>query len=489
MQVTEQKNDGLKRTFSCTIPAVDIDSAVEAELKKLGKNVKIAGFRPGHVPVKILQQRYGKSVQSDVVRNLITNGVTRAINDNKLRPALAPELAEQDYEEGKDLSFSFNVEVLPDVPEIAFEEITLTREIFEIADADIDDALKRLAERSPMPVALPADAKAESGHVVSMDFAGKLDGVLFDGGSAQQYEVEIGSHSLIEGFEEQLIGLKAGDEKQVIVTFPENYFNKELASKEATFDVTVHTVSKLEAPVVDEKFAKDRGFSDLRALKEAVRDQMGKEFGAIIRSHMKRNLFDQLEEKVDFPIPEGMFRLEFDSIWQKLQQAQEQGDESLKDKTEEELREEYRTIAERRVRLGILLAELGRKQKLSVSRDELTRALVQYAGNFQGQEQRVLEYYKANPERLDEFRGPILEEKAVDWIFGKIQYQDTPITAKELMEREEAEAETGEKPAVKPKAKPKARPAAKKTAEDAADEKPAATKPAAKKKPAKAKEA
>lgn len=458
MQAKKQAQEGLLYTFNCTVPAADIEKAVGSELQRLGKNVKIAGFRPGHVPTKILQQRYGKSVEADVLRNLITEGVTKTITENKLRPALSPQLEEQKHEEGKDLSFTFKVEVLPEVPEMKFDGITVTRQTFEVTDADVEDALGRLAARSPRPSALPESTKAAKGHVVTMDFVGKRDGVAFEGGTAQGYDVELGLNSLIAGFEDQLEGMKAGDEKQIVVTFPEAYFNQELAGKDATFDITLHKVSELKTPEINEEFAKSAGFGDLRALKEAVRDQLVKEFNSMVRTNMKRELFDMLEEKVDFPIPEGMLKLEFDSIWQKLKQAQAEGDESLKGKNEDELKEEYTAIAARRVRLGILLAEIGRKEKLNVTREELSRALLQYAGNFPGQEQKVLEYYKANPERLDEFRGPILEEKAVDFILSKVKYQDKPTAVKDFMDAGEQEAAetkpTKKSPAKKTAAKP-----------------------------------
>lgn len=446
MQIKEIQNEGLKRAFECVVPANEIDKAVEAELKKLGKNVKIAGFRPGHVPAQILKQRYGKSVQSDVVRNLVTDGVTKAINDRKLRPALSPKLTEENYEEGKDLKFSFSLEIMPDVPQVKYEHITIPREVFEVADSDIEDALKRLAERSPEPKELPKTTKARKGHVVTMDFVGKVDGVAFDGGAAKEYDIELGSGQLIAGFEDQLEGMKAGDEKPIEVTFPENYFNKELAGKPATFDITVHKISELVTPEVTEDFAKAKGFSDLRALREAVRDQLKKEFDNLVRTNMKRELFDALEEVVDFPIPQNMYDLEFDSIWQKIQAARNE-DEDLKGKSDEELKEEYSGIASRRVRLGILLAEISRMEKLAVTREELTRALLAYAGNFPGQEQRVLEFYRNQPERLDEFRGPILEDKAVDWIFSKIKTDDKNVLIKELMEAaEKAEKSDGAKP-------------------------------------------
>lgn len=480
MQSKEIENKGLKRSYECTIPAADVQAMIEVELKKVGGRAKIAGFRPGKVPTKILEQRYGAAVQADVVRNLITDAVTETIKENDLRPALQPNVDESPYEKGQDLTFKFDMEILPDVPKIDYKKIKIEREVFEIKDEDIDDAMKRLAERSPEPKEMAKTAKAAKGHVVNMNFVGKVDGVLFDGGSAEDYQLELGSGQFIEGFEDQLIGMKADEEKTVEVTFPENYFNKELAAKPATFDVKLNSVSELVTPEINEEFAKARNFADLRALKEAVRDQLKKEFDNITRTNTKKALFDALEDTVTFDVPESMFKLEFDSIWAKVQEAKNE-DEDLKGKSDDELREEYTAIANRRVRLGIVLADIGRTEKLSVGRDELSRALLAYAGNFPGQEQRVVEFYKTNPERLDEFRGPILEDKAVDWVFGQISYDDKPTSVKEIMDAVEAENAGGDD-VPKAKKSTKKKPAAKKPEEKKPEEKkPAAKKPKAKK--------
>ncbi len=450
MQISVLADEGLKKSFKCVIPAGEVEVAMDQELKRIGQSVKIAGFRPGFVPMKILQQRYGKSVQQDVIRNLVTDSATKAIQQRNLRPALTPNVENQQYQEGGELSFTLTMEVLPDLPEMKFSDISLTREVFDIEESDIDEGLQRLAERSPQLAALPESAKAKEGNVVNMDFRGTIDGVAFDGGTAEQFQIELGSGRLIDGFEKQLIGVKAGDTKDVRVTFPQDYFNADVAGKEAVFAVTVRDVSELKTPEMTDEFAKSKGFSDIRALREAVRDQLMKDFKSIVRTRLKKQLFDTLEGRCDFPVPAGMSDLEFNSIWQQLQQAKAQGDETVAGKSDDELRTEYKAIAERRVRLGILLAEIARREKLQVGRDELTRALIQHASQYPGQEQRVMEFYRQHPERLDELRGPILEEKAVDWILGKVNMTDTKIVAADLFKDEEDES--AEKPkAAKPK--------------------------------------
>ncbi len=441
MQVTALKEEGLKKSFRCVVSAENIGTAIEEELKKVGKSVRIAGFRPGFVPLKILQQRYGKAVQQDVIRNLVTDSVAKIIEERSLRPALSPNVENQEYKEGSELAFTVTMEVLPDLPEITFSDITLEREVFEITQGDIDEGLERLAERSPETVKLADSAKAKIGNVVTMDFKGSIGGVPFEGGSAEKFAIELGSGRLISDFEEQLVGVKAGDQRDVKVTFPEEYFNAEVAGKEATFAVNVQEVAELKTPEITDAFATGRGFSDLRALNEAVRDQLIKDFGGMVRTRQKKALFDILEKKCDFLVPSGMVKMEFDSIWQRLLSARAQGDETVSGKSDEALTEEYQAIAERRVRLGILLAEIARKEKLQISRDELSRALIQHASQFPGQESRVIDYYRQNPERVEELRGPILEEKAVDWVLGKINLIDRPVTTAELLTAEEDSGE------------------------------------------------
>ncbi len=451
MQITERKADGLKMGFDCVVTSAEVQVAVDKELVKISKQVKIAGFRPGHVPTKIVKQRYGASVEGDVVKNLVTDGVNKAINDRSLRPAMQPNIDKQNYKEGSDLAFGFTVEVMPEVPEMDMTGITVNRPTFEVTDADVERGLQKLAERSQEPSALPAATKAKIGHVLKIDFVGSINGEKFEGGAASDFAIELGSNSLIAGFEEQLVGLKAGDEKMVEVSFPENYFSQNLAGKPASFEVKVNEVSELKAPEVNDAFAKSKGFSDLRALKEALRDQMQKEFTTLVRTRMKKELFDELEERCTFPIPNGMFDVEFNAIWQRVEEARKNGDEELSKKSEKELREEYTQIAKRRVALGILLAEIGRRQKLTVNREELSRALLSYASNFPGQEQRVLEFYRSNPQALDELRGPILEEKAVDWIFTQTKFTDTPTTVEALEKEDEddSSAPAPKKPAKK----------------------------------------
>lgn len=463
MQITQVSSEGLKSTYRVIIEAADIERQMDTELKQLGARVKIPGFRPGFVPLKVLKARYGKGVKDDVLKAVISDATQRVVQENKLRPALTPDINVEDYKEEGDLKFTLTVETMPEIPDIDYGKINLMREVFGIEESEIEETLVNLAERNPrVKPSEDKKAKAGEGDIVTMDFVGKVDGKAFEGGTAQGFTIEIGSGRLIAGFEDQLIGLKAGDEKQVEVTFPENYFNADLAGKPATFDVKVTGIATKETPEVDEAFAKDRGFADMRALREAVRNQLMKDYEGVVRTRMKKRLFDELEKLASYDLPHGMVDMEFNTIWGRLQQARAQSpqEDLYEGRKEEEVKDEYRNIAERRVRLGILLAELGGREKLQVSRDEISRAVMQQAQQFPGQEQMVFEFYRKNPQRLEELRGPILEEKAVDWILSKVKMEDRNVTTAELTDEEDGEEGGSEKPkAKKPAKKAEAKPA------------------------------
>jgi len=451
MQIKEIESAGLKRKYQVTVPASDIADEMEAELKNAGKHVKIPGFRPGFVPLKILKQRFGGSVENDVLKNVIQRTTGQVITDKKLRPALTPNVNVDSYAEGKDLSFTMAVETFPEVPDIDLAKLSLERSTFEVSEKDIDEALARIADRSPEFAPAEEGTKAKLGDTLEFDFKGMIDGVAFDGGTAEDFRLELGSKQFIGDFEEQLVGLKAGDEKLVKVSFPKDYHAANLAGKPAEFEVKVKNVLTKKTPEVNDDFAKARGIESAAALRDLVKQQLTREYDSVVRTKLKKQLFDTLEEEVDFDLPEGMLKMEFDNIWQRLKQAQAEGDESLAGKKDEELKEEYETIAARRVKLGIFLAEISNRNKLQVSREELGRAAMQQAGQFPGQEKRVMEFYKNNPDRLEDLRGPILEEKAVDFILTKVAYKDTPTTIEALNSFDE-DAETTKKPA-KAKAK------------------------------------
>jgi trigger factor len=475
MQVTEVESNGLKKKLQVVVPASQVNEQVEKELRATGEQVKIPGFRPGFIPLKILKQRYGKSVQSEVVKQVINNATGNALSQKKLRPALAPQLSLDSYEEGGDLTFTMTFEAFPEVPDLAFDKITLERNTFDISEEAIDEALQTVAERSPKFTKVTDGSAAKSGNVVVIDFKGMLDGVAFDGGTAKDFRLELGSGQFIEGFEDQLVGAKEGEDRVVNVTFPKQYQAANLAGKPAVFEVKIKEIQGKEAATVDEDFAKQHGFADLAALRDAIRTQLVREYDGLVRNQLKKQLFDVLEEKCTFELPQGMVDMEFNTIWERLKEAQASGDESVSGKSEDDLKTEYRDIAKRRVKLGLLLAEIGNRNKIQISREELSRAVWQQASMFPGQEKKVMEFYRSNPERADDLRGPILEEKAVDFILGKVAFNDKKTTIDELR------AESGEDDDGEAKPKKKAKAAKKDTAEG---EEAAAPKPKAKKKAA-----
>ncbi len=444
MQVTELESKGLKKNFKIIVGAEAIKARTETELKEVGKNAKIDGFRAGQVPLKVLEKRYGKAVQADVIKQVINSSIGDLVSKNKFRPTFTPQVAVEDYKEGGELAFKVEIEVFPEVPDLSFDDITLERRVFEVAQSDIDEAAQRIASHSPEFVALPEGTKAKSGNIVKIDFKGKVGGEAFAGGSAEDFDLELGSNQFIAGFEDQLIGAKSGEKRIVKVTFPEKYPSANLAGKDAEFEVTVKSVQEAKTPEVNEEFAKARGFSDLAALHEAIRAQIVSEFDQVVRDQLKKQLFDSLEKKYTFELPESMVEMEFNTIWERVKQSKEEGDESLKGKSDEELKSEYQQISRRRVTLGILLAEVGTRNKIQVSREEISRAVMQQARQFPGQERQIVEFYQKHPDRLENLRGPILEEKAVDLILGKVKFNDTKLSISELVEVAKKEMEGDE---------------------------------------------
>lgn len=435
MQIATKEKSGLKHSFSVTIPASEVEAQREVELQALGKKVKVQGFRPGKVPLGELKRRYGKDVLGDVIDSSINKAARKVIEDNKLRPALTPDVKIASFEDGKDLVFDIVVEVLPDVPATDFSKITVDELTFELPENEVEEGLKNLAKSRRHTH--KHEGAAEIGHVVKLDFLGKKDGVPFQGGEGKGFHLELGSGQFIPGFEEQLVGMKVGDEKTIAVTFPKEYHSADLAGAAVTFDVKVHEVQYFHIPEINDKLAESLGFKDLEALKGAVRQQVEFSYKSAARTKAKKQLFDALDEVVDFAIPESMLKLELDSILKQVEQAKKAGDPELKGKSDEEIKEEYEAISERRVRLGILLSDVARSNNLQVTREELSAAVMSQARNYPGQEDKVFEFYRKNPEEVDQLRGPILEEKAVDFLLSKVTRKPKPVSIDELMKEDD----------------------------------------------------
>lgn len=476
MQVTETKNEGLSREFTVRIEAKDISEKVDARLGELGRDLTLPGFRPGKAPISLLQKRYGKAVMGEVLEAAVTDSSSQAIAERGLTPAMQPRIEITSFDEGKDLEYTLQVELMPDFEPADFSKIGLERLTVKVADKEVDDALARIAEqnRRTEPVAKPRKAKA--GDTVVIDFVGRTGGEEFAGGAGKDFHLELGSGRFIPGFEEQLVGAKPGDQVAVKVTFPEDYSSPELAGKDAEFEVTLREIREHVASPVDDEMAGNMGFDNLEALRNAVRENLEREYAGMSRTALKRQLLDKLADLHDFEVPAGMVDAEFDAIWQQFEQAREQGqiDEDDQEKSDDELKEEYRAIAERRVRLGLLLSEVGRRNNVEVGQEEVNRAILTEAQRYPGHQEAVIQHYRNNPQSLAELRAPLFENKVTDFILEMVKVTDRSGTMDDLLKMEQGKAEEKKAKAKKAKSKPAAKP--KKA--DAA-EKPAAKKKAA----------
>lgn len=468
MQVKQLKNNKLEREYAVTVPAADVEKQVENELQKLSHRVKIPGFRPGKIPSKVLKQRYGKSVMGEVLEKTVNQKTGEVLKDKNERPAMQPKIEIVKFDEGTDLEFKIAYEVLPELPKVDLAKVKVEKLTYELPESEVKEALERLSGMRKSYDAKAVTAKAAKGDAVRIDFKGFVDGEAFAGGEAKGHTLELGSGQFIPGFEDQLIGSKAGDDLKVKVAFPKDYHSADLKGKDAVFEVKVHEVLESKPVKVDDAFAKEMGMESLAKLKEAIRSQISRDYDAVARTKLKKSLFDELDGLCKFEAPKSMIEAEFAEIWKRIEEAKKQGDKSL-DKPEKELRAEYEAIAERRVRLGLFLSEVGREHKLDITQEELSQAIMNHARQFPGQEKLVIEYYQKNPQHLEELRGPIIEDKAVDFILGKAKITEKKVSLDELMTDDDEPA-------------PKKKAAAKKSSDkkDGKDETAAKKKPASK---------
>ena len=445
MQVTETAAEGLKREFKVTVAASEIESRVQSRLARLARTVKLPGFRPGKAPVPLLKKQYGRSIMGEVLEEAVDEGSKKTIGDNQLRPALRPKIEITSFDEGKDLEFELKLEVLPEVPQVELGSIALTRLVAEVPPEKAEEAIQNFA-RSRQKFELPDPPRpAMDGDQLTIDFAGTIDGVAFEGGSANDVPLRLGSKGMIPGFEEQLIGAAAGETRELAVTFPADYGSKDVAGKDAVFTVTVKEVKAPVAVTIDDDWAKELGLEGgLAELKETFAKRFTDEYQSVSRTRLKRALLDQLSDGYKFPVPEGMVDLEFDAIWKQLQDEMERTGTGIAEqgKPEDELKAEYRGIAERRVRLGLILSDIGSKNEIKVENEELHQAVVREAMRYQGQERKVFEFFKNNQGALEQLRAPLFEDKVCDFIFAQAQVIEQPVSVEELMKDPDEEAET-----------------------------------------------
>ncbi|HYB11068.1 MAG TPA: trigger factor [Alphaproteobacteria bacterium] len=442
MEVKQTTVDGLKHELKVVLSAKDLEEKIDRRLGELANQVRIPGFRPGKVPLSVLKKRYGDSVLGEVVERAISDSSERALTDHGLKPALRPKIEVTSFEKGTDLEYKMAFEVLPKIEPMDFTALTLERLVADIADKDVDDALDRLAKQQKRNEPAPDGHKAAAGDVVVIDFNGTVDGKEFPGGSAEGYFLELGANQFIPGFEDQLVGSAAGAKLTVHVTFPADYPAKELAGKPAKFEVAVKEVRIPLATAIDERLATDMGLENLEALRKSVRERIEREYADVSKQRLKRALLDALAAAHDFQVPAGMVDLEFEQIWRQIEEGRKGGTLDPEDtaKTDDELKAEYRAIAERRVRLGLLLSEVGQRHNIAVAPEEVNRAMIEEARRFPGQERKVLEYFKNSPEAVAQLRAPIFEAKVVDFIVELAKPKERRISIAELLAEPEDEA-------------------------------------------------
>ena len=434
MQVTETLSEGLKRGFAITVPAADIEDKRTKRLDEIGKTVKLPGFRPGKVPMAVVRQRYGSAVMSEVLEESVNSATQQVLTDRGLRAANQPKVDVTSLDEAKDLEFTVELELLPEIAMPDFAGLSLSRLKATPSDEAIDKAVEEIARRQREMEPVTEDRGAQSGDTLTVDFLGKVEDVAFPGGTGSDMAVELGGAGFIPGFWEGMVGMRPGEERQINVNFPEEYHAKELAGKAATFDITAKKLEQPKPAALDDSLAEKLGFENMDELRKLITQQIQREYDGLTRMRIKRELLDALAAKADFAVPESMVEPEFAQIWTRVEADMKAGklDDEDKDKDEDTLKAEYRVIAERRVRLGLLLSEIGRANGIQVGSDEMTRAMRTEAQRYPGQEQQVMEFFRKNPQAADSLRGPIYEEKVIDFILELAKVEDKTVTPEEL---------------------------------------------------------
>jgi trigger factor len=441
MQVTELSAEGLKREYKVVVQADEIEGRITKRLDELRRTIRMPGFRPGKVPVTLLRKQYGRSVMGEVLEQAVNQGSQKAISDHELRPALRPKIEVTAFDEGTDLEFTMAVEVLPKVPPVDLKALELTRLTAEISEEAMARALDNLARRA-QEFGPPAEPRpSQDGDRLTIDFEGRIDGEPFEGGKAQDFPLALGSGFMIPGFESQLVGRNVGDAVTVDVTFPAEFPNAELAGKAASFAVQIKDLQEPRPVEVDDELAKGQGFEDLAALKTAIRGSIEREYGQVSRMRLKRALLDRLAESYRFAVPAGMVELEFDAIWKQLQEEIKRSEGEAAGKSEDELKEEYRAIAERRVRLGLILSDIGQANDLKVEQSEINAAVMAQARRYPGQEQKVVEFFRSNSQAVEQLRAPLYEDKVVDFILQMATVTEQSVSVEELMRDPDEDAE------------------------------------------------
>ncbi|OYW04139.1 MAG: trigger factor [Acidiphilium sp. 37-64-53] len=439
MQVTETLTDGLKRNFTVVIPGSDLSEKRDKRLAELSKTMQMPGFRPGKVPLSMVRKRFGEAVAAEVLEASVNDATDKMMAERSLRPAVSPKVEVVNAGTEADLEFKIEMEVLPDVTLPDLKSLTLTRPVAPVTDAEVDEAIAKFADQRATLVPVEEVRPAVSGDVVTVDFLGKLEGTPFDGGAAQDSDVEIGGSGFIPGFAEQIEGMSVGEEKVINVTFPTEYHAANLAGKDVTFDITVKALKQKTPVVIDDAFAETNGFETLEEFRKFFKDRLEQQRSGASRMKVKRALLDELAKQADFAAPETLVEAEFAEIWRQVEAERAGGRLDAEDaaKDEETLRAEYRAIADRRVRLGLLVAEIGRSTNVQVTEQDLRRAMINEMQQFPGQEKMIIDFYQKNPRAMDRLRGPIFEDKVVDHALELATVTDQEVTTEVLFADDE----------------------------------------------------
>ncbi len=447
MQIIESSAEGLKRAYRIKVDAKDIGARLESRILEISRTVRMPGFRPGKVPASIVRKTHAKALMGEILQDTVDQTTRETLEKNNLTPALQPRIEITKFGENDDLEFSIEVEVLPEIEPGEFKDISLERVVAPITDAEVDEALTGLANQQKRFAT--AEKVSENGNAVLIDFLGRIDGTPFEGGAGEDFELELGSGRFIPGFEEQLVGVQAGDKRDVSVTFPEDYPAKEFAGKPAVFEVTVKEVRAAADVTVDDTFATSLGLESLEKLKELMKGQLERTRGGLTRQKLKRALLDALAERHTFEVPPGLVNVELETILRQAGvgagaagdaegvEANAEAAAAAVDPEVEAKRAEFMPIAERRVRLGLLLAEVGRRQNLQVKPEELNRAIAEQARQFPGQEKAVFDYFRNDQMALAQLRAPLLEDKVIDYILELAQVTERQVSFDELRADEE----------------------------------------------------
>ncbi len=434
MKITQNKSKGLIKSFKVVVAADEFKAAYDKKLAETAGKVKLPGFRPGNTPVTIVEQKYGQAIKGETAEGLIQEASRQAMSENNLKAAAAPKIDVDTFEDGKDFEFSIEVETLPEIDAVDFSKVKVEKLVADVTEEEVAKALKRLADARRETEVINENRPTKDGDVVVIDFVGTVDGKEFRGGTGKDFYLALGSNTFIPGFEPQLVGKNVGDKVAVNVTFPAEYHAKDLAGKAAVFETTIKELRQYKEPTMDDDFAKTFGQDTMDALKNLIKEELTKEYANVSKVHLKRAILDGLAPLCSFEAPQSMVDMEFDAIWKQFENAKARGqlDEDEKNAKEEDLKKEYQQIALRRVKLGLLLAEIANKNNITLSAQDIQNAIMAEASRYPGQEKQVFDFYQKNPRAMEALRAPLFEEKVVEFIAGQIQTTEKKMTPEEL---------------------------------------------------------